>query len=86
MLTTVAFFIVGLSVILSFDWTNGGFRSDAATTIQFGILVAAFIYITSRWAAVMSTRAAANLRVCPACARSIPGDALLCPYCGERLS
>lgn len=49
MIMTIVFFIIGLSVIMSYDWTNGGFRSDAATTILFGILVAAIIYIATRY-------------------------------------
>ena len=85
-LMTIASFIVGLSVILSYDWTNGGFRDDAGTTVLFGILVAAIIFIASRWGAATSTRSVANLRACPACGRAIPGDSLLCPYCGQRLS
>ena len=85
-LTTIASFIVGLSVILSFDWTSGGFRSDAGTTILFGILVAAIIFIASRWGKGMSTRAVASFRACPASNRAIPGDSLLGPYCGQRLS
>ena len=49
MVMTIVFFIIGLSVILSYDWANGGFRADAATTILFGILVAAIIYIATRY-------------------------------------
>ena len=49
MVMTIVFFIIGLSVILSFDWQSGSFRSDAATTILFGILVAAIIYIAFRY-------------------------------------
>ncbi len=49
MVMTIVFFIIGLSVILSYDWEHGGFRSDAATTILFGILVAAIIYIATRY-------------------------------------
>ncbi|MEK6987445.1 MAG: ATP-dependent protease LonB [Candidatus Thermoplasmatota archaeon] len=49
MIMTIVFFIIGLSVIMSYDWARGGFRSDAATTILFGILVAAIIYIATRY-------------------------------------
>ncbi|HYM39997.1 MAG TPA: ATP-dependent protease LonB [Thermoplasmata archaeon] len=49
MVMTIVFFIIGLSVILSYDWVNGGFRPDAAMTILFGILVAAIIYIATRY-------------------------------------
>src|SRR3989304_8170851 len=49
MIMTIVFFIIGLSVIMSYDWPNGRFRPDAATTILFGILVAAIIYIATRY-------------------------------------
>ncbi len=49
MVMTIVFFIIGLSVILSWDWGAGTFRPDAATTILFGILVAAIIYIATRY-------------------------------------
>ncbi|HLE53981.1 MAG TPA: ATP-dependent protease LonB [Thermoplasmata archaeon] len=49
MIMTIVFFIIGLSVIMAYDWGRGGFRSDAATTILFGILVAAIIYIATRY-------------------------------------
>jgi predicted nucleic acid-binding Zn ribbon protein len=86
MVTTIAFFIVGLSIVLSFNWTNGGFRPDAATTILFGILVAAFIFVGARYASANSAAFAASPRLCPACGRAIPADVVLCPDCGQRLS
>ncbi len=86
MLMTIVFFIVGLSVILSFDWTNGGFRPDAGTTIFFGILVATIIYTASRYARAHPPPAPASVRACPQCGRSIPSDSLWCPYCGTRFS
>ncbi len=49
MVMTIVFFIIGLSVILSFDWSTSSFRPDAAMTILFGILVAAIIYIATRY-------------------------------------
>ena len=49
MVMTIVFFIIGLSVILSYNWSAGGFYPDAATTILFGILVAAIIYIATRY-------------------------------------
>ncbi len=85
MVMTIVFFIIGLSVILSYDWTNGGFRPDAATTILFGILVAAIIYIATRRVAPRQGYGPLNAELCPACSRRIPADALLCPYCGLRL-
>ncbi len=83
----VVFFIVGFSVVLSYDWgaPTPQFRQDAPTVILFGILVAAIIYIATRY----TTRGAGpfgfGLRFCPACGRQIPFDARLCPYCGQRL-
>ncbi len=77
---TIMFFIVGLSVVLSYDWGGNppAFRPDAATTILFGVLVAAIVYIAFR-------SSSTSRGVCPACRRIIPGDAYLCPYCGQRL-
>lgn len=86
MLMTIVFFIVGLSVILSYDWTNGGFRPDAGVQIFFGILVATIIYVAARYSQAHPPPAPANLRVCPQCGRSIPGDSLWCPYCGTRFA
>ncbi len=85
---TVVSFIIGLSVILSFNWTANppGFSPDAPITILFAVLVAAIVFVGARYAGGAPTAAVANPRVCPACGRSIPADALLCPYCGTRLS
>ena len=49
MVMTIEFLIIGLSIILSYDWTNGGFLPSAPTNILFGILVAAIIYIATRY-------------------------------------
>ena len=51
MVMTIVFFIIGLSVILSYKWgdTTPGFRDDAPNIILFGILVAAIIYIATRY-------------------------------------
>src|SRR5436853_7393734 len=50
-LMTVVFFIIGLSVILSYEWgaPTPQFRPDAPNIILFGILVAAIIYIATRY-------------------------------------
>jgi len=83
----VATFIVGLSVFLSYDWALGGFRPDAAFTILFAVLVAGIVFIASRYTATRASPAGATgMRLCPGCGRSIPPDAVLCPYCGQRLS
>jgi len=80
MVVTVVVFIVGFSAIFSFDFGGNppGFRPDAATTIFVGLLVAGIIYIADRYSSVRH-------RMCPACGRAVPLDALLCPYCGLRL-
>lgn len=86
MVMTIVSFIVGLSVILSFDWTTGGFRPDAGITILSGVVVAAIIFIAAHSATVRARAAPGGFGTCPACGRGIPSDSLLCPYCGRRLS
>jgi len=76
---TVVILLVGLSGLVSFNWSAGGFIPEAPTGIFLAALVGAIIYVSFRYAA-------ANARTCPACSRRIPPDALLCPYCGQRLS
>src|SRR3989454_1138635 len=51
MVMTIVFFIIGLSVILAYDWgaQTPQFRTDAPNIILFGILVAAIIYIATRY-------------------------------------
>src|SRR5437773_370456 len=51
MVMTIVFFIIGLSVILSYQWGSPTpeFRPDAPNIILFGILVAAIIYIATRY-------------------------------------
>src|SRR3990172_5185878 len=51
MMMTIVFFIIGLSVIMAYNWgvDPPGFRPDAPNIILFGILVAAIIYIASRY-------------------------------------
>src|SRR5437870_3602047 len=51
MVMTIVFFIIGLSVILSYQWGSETpqFRPDAPNIILFGILVAAIIYIATRY-------------------------------------
>ncbi|HKZ89997.1 MAG TPA: ATP-dependent protease LonB [Thermoplasmata archaeon] len=49
MMMTIIFFIIGLSVILSYDWTGTRGEMFNSTTILFGILVAAIIYIATRY-------------------------------------
>src|SRR5438093_12387058 len=51
MVMTIVLFIIGLSVILSYQWGSPtpDFRTDSPTIILFGILVAAIIYIATRY-------------------------------------
>lgn len=49
MMMTIIFFIIGLSVILSYNWTGEPGPPFNSTTILFGILVAAIIYIATRY-------------------------------------
>src|SRR5438034_9603030 len=51
MVMTIVFFIIGLSVILSYNWgaQTPEFRTDAPNIILFGGLVAAIIYIATRY-------------------------------------
>jgi Lon-like ATP-dependent protease len=50
MMMTIIFFIIGLSVILSYNWSGiEGRPPFDPTTILFGILVAAIIYIATRY-------------------------------------
>src|SRR3989337_2747477 len=48
MMMTIIFFIIGLSVILSYDWTGTQGKLFEPTGILFGILVAGVIYIRTR--------------------------------------
>jgi len=82
MVMTIVFFIIGLSVILSYNWgaQTPEFRTDAPNIILFGILVAALIYLAARYGGQARFRS----RHCTACGRGIPFDALLCPYWGFR--
>src|SRR5947207_13687997 len=50
MVMTIVFFIIGLSVILSYQWgaTEPSFRTDAPNSILCAILVAPIIYIATR--------------------------------------
>src|SRR6266550_4500559 len=78
MVMTIVFFIIGLSVILSYEWgaPTPAFRNDAPNIILFGILVAAIIYIASR----VSTLGLHRPLSCTSCGRRIPFDARFCPY------
>lgn len=81
---TIVFFIVGLSVILSYDWKSGGFLDTAPVTILFGILVGGIIYVAARYGRRGPSYFFAAT-TCPYCRRIIPVDSNLCPYCGQRL-
>ena len=79
---TVVFFIIGLSVILSYEWGAAppGFRPDAPWIILFAVLVASLIFIAS-WA---SHQGFGHQRLCTSCGQRIQFDALFCPYCGYQ--
>jgi len=83
----VVFFIIGLSVVLSYDWRSPtpAFRPDAGTVILFGILVAAIIYIAARYAGQDDWQSRFRLRFRPNCGRQIRFDATVCPYCNHGL-
>ncbi len=83
----VVFFIIGLSVVLSYDWRSPtpAFRPDAGTVILFGILVAAIIYIAARYAGQDDWQSRFRLRFCPNCGRQIRFSATVCPYCNHGL-
>src|SRR2546427_5115917 len=51
MVMTIVFFIIGLSVILSYQWGSATpeFPPDAPHIILFGILPAAILYIATRY-------------------------------------
>ena len=84
---TIVFFIIGLSVILSYDWGSPTprFRQDAGLVILLGILISAIIYIAARYAARGPGAFGMGLRFCPECGRQIRFDATVCPYCNHLL-
>jgi len=84
---TVVFFIIGLSVVLSYDWRSPtpAFRPDAGIVILFGILVASMIYAAARYAGKEGGPSGFRLRFCPNCGRQIRFDTTVCPYCNHRL-
>ena len=84
---TIVFFIIGLSVVLSYDWGSPTpqFRPDAGLVILLGILISAIIYIAARYAAKGPGAIGMGLRFCPACGRRIRFDATICPYCNRSL-
>src|SRR5437667_10640339 len=51
MVMTIVFFIIGLVVIMAWDWgaATPGFKQEAPNIILFAILVAAIIYIATRY-------------------------------------
>jgi len=84
---TIVFFIIGLSVILSYNWgaPTPQFRPDAGLVILLGILISAIIYIAARYAATGPGAFGMGLRFCPECGRQIRFDATVCPYCNRPL-
>jgi len=84
---TIVFFIIGLSVVLSYDWgaPTPQFRPDAGLVILLGILVGAIIYIAARYSSQSGGPYGFGLRFCPECGRQIRFDATVCPHCHRRL-
>jgi predicted nucleic acid-binding Zn ribbon protein len=76
--------IIGLSVVLSYEWwrPEPGSRADAPNIIFLGIAIGVILYVAARL--VGEGGAIGRKRFCPACGRMIPFDANLCPYCGRR--
>lgn len=77
----IIFFMIGLSAILSYNWSETEARPlFDPTTILVGVVIAAIIFVASR-----VRERGLRLRFCPACGRQIPFDAHPCPYCGRQL-
>jgi hypothetical protein len=78
MIQTIVLFIVGLSVILSYEWWRDPpvFAPNAPGIIFGGVMVAAIVYFVMRYTIVFTVS-------CPDRHRRIPADAFLCPYCGR---
>lgn len=85
---TLVSFIIGLSVVLSVNWAANppGFSPEAPVFILIGVAIAAVLYVVARNARLGSGSAAPDRVACAGCGRRVPGDALLCPYCGTRIS
>lgn len=75
--TTLAFFIMGLSLVFSFN-SEGGFASYGWVLLPIGVTLGiALILLGRRWMK--------KPRPCPACHQSIPWDAEICPLCGTQV-
>jgi hypothetical protein len=79
----VVVLIVGFVAVISFDWTSGSLRADAIVTLAIGAVLATTILAAVLYAS--RPPAPSRFRRCPMCGGGIPWDALLCPYCGQRL-
>src|SRR5436853_7725363 len=79
---TIVFFIIGLSVILSYNWGSPTpeFRTDAPNIIVFGIVVAAIISIAARYGG----QGTLHSRHCSAVVRGLTLCEPLSPYSGVR--
>jgi len=74
--TTVAFFIMGLSVVLSLEPRAAVFASYAWFVIPAGLAVGILIlFFGRRWMK--------QPRTCPACHQSMPWNSERCPFCGS---
>jgi hypothetical protein len=81
---TIIFFIIGLSVILSYEWGAAipQFRPDALFIIAPSILIAAVYLVVYFFITRYDRGAPYQIRLCTSCGRGIPFDSLFCPYCG----
>lgn len=79
---TVALLGIALAVILSYDWTNGGFTPGASATFLVAGLVAVIVVLA---VAVIRSLNRPPRRFCPSCGREIPFDARGCPCCSAEL-
>jgi hypothetical protein len=74
--TTIAFFVMGLSVVVSLEPGAAIFASYARFVIPAGLGVGiSILFLGRRWVK--------QPRTCPACHQSIPWNSERCPFCGS---
>jgi hypothetical protein len=79
-LGTVIPLFLALSLLLSFNWVQGGFYPNVSTNILLAVLGSSLVYL-----GLVLSRFFAFRRSCPGCGRGISFEAEACPYCGRRL-
>ena len=76
LITTIAFFIMGSSVLLSLEPGAAVFASYAWFVIPAGLAAGiSILFLGRRWMKQPQT--------CPACHQSIPWNSERCPFCGS---